>query len=248
MSTFITRSLLAGCCLALPLSVTASATASDEWTTRIAFYGWGTNLDTTVSHPNLPSVSVDRSFSDILKTIDFAAMGMVEARNRDFGLLLDGMYVQMSDRASLQNSPLSANLKMDLTTLMLAGQYRISETPTSYADLVLGVRGWSVKTDITIEPFAIQDKRSKQWADLMIGAKGTYDLNQDWFVSWSAMVGGFDLASNWVNDLHVGVGYRINENSAVQLGYRYMNVDYNQGNFDIDTKLGGLVLGVDYRF
>ena len=76
MSTFITRTLFAGCCLALPLS----ATASDEWTTRIAFYGWATNLDTTVAHPNLPSVSVNRSFSDILKTIDFAAMGMVEAR------------------------------------------------------------------------------------------------------------------------------------------------------------------------
>ena len=73
-------------------------------------------------------------------------------------------------------------------------------------------------------------------------------MNQDWFVSWSAMVGGFDISSNSVNDLHVGVGYRINENSAVQLGYRYMDVDYSQGNFAIDTKLGGLVLGIDYHF
>ena len=246
MSKFLTHTLIAGCCLATSLS----ATASDEWSSRVALYGWATKLDATASHPNLPSVSVNRSFSDILKSIDFAAMGLVETRKGDFGLLLDGMYVQMKDGASATRGPLTvdANLKMDLATLMLAGQYRISETTTSYADLILGVRGWSVKTDITIEPFAIQDKRSKQWADLMIGAKGTYDLNQDWFVSWSAMVGGFDLASNWVNDLHVGVGYRINENSAVQLGYRYMDVDYSQGNFDIDTKLGGLVLGIDYHF
>ena len=246
MSKSVVYALTAGC---LIVSV-SSAQAAEEWTSRVALYGWATHLDAKVSHPHLPTVSVDRSFSDILKTIDLAAMGMLETRKGDFGLLLDGMYVQMKDGASATQGPLTvdANLTMDLTTLMLAGQYRISQTPTSYADLMLGVRGWSVKTDITIDPLNLQDKRSKQWADLMVGAKGTYDLNQEWFASWSAMVGGFDISSNWVNDLHLGVGYRISENSAVQLGYRYLDVDYSQGNFDIDTKLGGLILGIDYRF
>ena len=234
----------------IAMSSFSAHAADDQWNRRVALYGWGTHLNATASHPGLPSVTVDKSVSDVLDSIDFAAMGLFEARNDHYGILVDGIYVQMQEGASANVGPieLDANLKLNMATLMLAGQYRIQQTATSYTDLMLGVRGWSVKTDITVEPLRIKDKRSKQWADLMIGAKGNHDLSDDWFASWSAMIGGFDLSSNWVNDLHVGIGYRLNEHSAVQLGYRYMDVDYSEGNFDIDTQLGGLLLGIDYRF
>ncbi|RAU16672.1 hypothetical protein DN062_16745 [Nitrincola tibetensis] len=243
MSKHLNYSLISASLLLSSLSAQA---VEDTWTSRVALYGWATSVDTTAAHPDLRPVTVERSFSDIFKSVDFAAMGLLETRKGDYGILLDGMYVNMKDGASA--GPLSAALELDLTTLMLAGQYRIQQTHRSYSDLMIGVRGWSVKTDISIDPINIQDNRSKQWADLMIGAKGIYNLDQHWFTSWSAMVGGFDLSSNWVSDIHVGMGYRLNEHSAIQFGYRYMDVDYSQGNFDIDTKLGGVLLGIDYRF
>jgi hypothetical protein len=46
----------------------------------------------------------------------------------------------------------------------------------------------------------------------------------------------------------MALGYRINENSAVSIGYRGLGTDYTDGGFTYDVISHGLLLGYEYQF
>lgn len=85
-------------CASLVLLLTATAASAQEWSGRLALYGWlpSAELDTTIDRPG-GGVSGDASsgVSDILDALNFAAFATVEARRGRLGLIGDFIYTDL---------------------------------------------------------------------------------------------------------------------------------------------------------
>jgi len=95
---------------ALPVSGRAAdiapAPAVDDWTFVTAAYLWGAGINGKSGVFGLPPADLDLSFSDILEHLNFAFMGVAEARKGRFMLGTDLTYTKLS--ASVDTPPASS--------------------------------------------------------------------------------------------------------------------------------------------
>jgi hypothetical protein len=79
----------------------------DGWRLNFTPFLWAASVDGTLAARGI-EVDVEASFTDILKNIDFAMMGRMEARKGRWLLFTEGLYLKGSD--NIQNSvPLSSS-------------------------------------------------------------------------------------------------------------------------------------------
>lgn len=249
-----------GLCLAL-LSCQALAQspevheAIDEqrWRYRLTPYVWGAGLQGTVGASGRRA-EVERSFSEVLDSLDAGAMLAFEARRGRFGLFADLLHVRLSDSARVPTPlgiDLSGDARVHATTFMLAGQYRLTTRDRGYLDLVGGVRHWALRTEVDARLgslLSVSGRDRERWSDPVLGLKGTYHLNKHLYLTGWAMAGGFEVGSQFSTDLMGAVGYRLGRQSTLLLGYRNLQVDYQSSSFTFDATLRGPALGWDYRF
>jgi hypothetical protein len=99
------------------------------------------------------SATVDPSFSDLLKDLDFGAMLLAEARYDRWGLLLDGFYSKLSKDAETPGplfSSVDATSQMGMIGPSLA--YRAVLTDRFTLDVLGGARIWFVDTELDFKP------------------------------------------------------------------------------------------------
>ena len=118
----------------------ASAPADSGWTFRSAPYLWAQGLDGTMGVLGLDG-DVDLSFGDILSDLDFAFMGMFEARHGRLGIMADLNYAETSDILGARDILFTGGdfkMKQFLGNITLS--WRVVETPTTIVDLYGGAR------------------------------------------------------------------------------------------------------------
>jgi hypothetical protein len=92
---------------------------------------------------------------------------------------------------------------------------------------------------------ARQITNKEDWIDPIVGLKGLAPIGESkFFVSGVFVLGGFDLGSDFVDDTIVNVGYQWTKLFSTTLGYRYLDVDYKDGDYLYDVVQNGLVLGL----
>jgi opacity protein-like surface antigen len=240
----------------------ASAAQSGAWTFELTPYLWGSAMKGDVQSGSLPKTEVDMSFSDILDVFDFGAMGTFEARKDRWGVLVDGIYVKVSDAASARRTgpgPIGATLtadadiKLKQTILSAAATYRLVEG-RSPVDLLGGLRYSRIDVDASIEGslFArtrsVQRSGDKDWVDPYVGARFQHAMSDRWTLVGYGDVGGFGVGSDLTWQASLGVNYAFTKDVSAKLGYRYLSFDYDKNNFVYDMQLQGIYLGVGIRF
>ncbi len=88
----------------------------------------------------------------------------------------------------------------------------------------------------------------KNWVDPIIGVRAQWNLNEKWFLAGKSDVGGFEVGSDLAWAVQGTVGYNFTENVSAELGYRYLDTDYSDGNFTYDLAEHGLFMGVNVKF
>jgi hypothetical protein len=249
------KSGLVGLCLLCmaPAVATAQQTGGGEWTYTISPYFWGAGQSGKVStFGNLPPASIDLSFSDILEDLDFGAMIVGNANNGRFGISADLVYVKTSEGGDTPGDLFSdVNLKTKTGFFSVTGEYLVAQTPDAQLWAAGGVRYWDVSTDLSLGSGSLPGRSLESgdsWFDPMVGLRGRADLNDKVFVTGWAYLGGFDVGSDSMSDLFAGVGYRFGTKTSGVLGYRYMSVDREDGDFLYDVEQQGLVGGVSFAF
>ncbi len=231
----------------------SQASAADAWTFSLTPYFWAVGIDGDVGIGRLPDVDVDASFSDVWDTLDFALMGMFEARRDRYGLLFDGFYAKLSADADTPG-PAFGDVDVEVTHQFysLAGTYRVINGRAPI-DLLAGIRYVHAKTEVDLGAgllAARSGSRSKDWVDGFAGLRLRAPLTERWALIFHGDVGAGGADFTW--QAIAGVGYRISDVLEAQLGYRYFRVDYDDGGgagrFLYDIALSGPYLSLDIRF
>lgn len=258
MTYFLTRvlSILWIASLNMPVAWASKTEDSSNkgWSFTVAPYVWGAGLKGTVATlPPLPSVNVDASFKDIVKNLDLGFIGAAELRKGRFGIITDIVWLKISgDSSGPLPAPFTRSLELESNTFMgtLAGAYRLVEKEQSWIDLVLGIRGWYVSTDLDVGPGIFLGKRKinndEGWVDVIGGLRSRLHLGKGFYATAFTLAGGGSSES--VVDVAGHLGYAFTNKLSANAGYRYVKVNYQKSGFEWNTEYKGPILGGQYRF
>lgn len=237
-----------------PKSAPAVVSSPPAFTWAVTMYAWGSGLTGDEALFGLPPVKVDIGFDKILNNLDFAAMGLVEARSGRWALVGDLIYSKLSASKDVGAGPLFAGVKLNVSAFTALGavSYRFVEGPWGHVDGLIGARFWSLETKLTIRPGVLgvgaRAVDTEGWIDPMIGVTARYNLNEKWFLTTWGMIGGAGIGSDLSWDVLAAVGYQFNERWSASVGYRALSVDYSTARFTYDMIQHGPVIGFTARF
>jgi len=233
----------------------SAAQETDEWQFQLAPYAWLAGQNGKVATiPPLPPADIDIDFyDDILGNINGALFLVGEARKGRWGIVADAAYVDIELEDS---TPGPFFTLLDSRTqswiVSAAGFYRLTEKQNSFLDLVGGIRYWSVDSTLNLQEGLLPTRsvaNNEDWLDPIIGLKGLAPLGDSrFFVSGFLLLGGFGAGSDFMWDANVNLGYQWTETFSTVLGYRYLDVDYEDGDFLYDITQDGIILGLSWRF
>lgn len=248
-------------------SVAAETTApADTWQYEFTLYGWFASIDGKLKYDVPPGsggeVGVD--ISDILDSLNFMFMGVFEARKNKLSFAADLIYMSLSNSKSTEirigpgpgpGIPLSVHAGLSLKAWVVSGivGYDVVQTNKNRMAAIGGVRylDLSGDTDITVNgplpptPPPAYISGSNEFWDGIIGIRGAFMLNENWYIPYYADIGAGQSDLTW--QLFAGIGYMFNWGD-IKLGYRYLEYDMDDDKLVQDLKLYGPVLGIGFRF
>ncbi|MCB1071216.1 MAG: DUF481 domain-containing protein, partial [Kiritimatiellae bacterium] len=197
--------------------------AQDDWNFTLTPYAWMAGLEGDIGVGGVVA-PVDESFSDILDNLELALMVGAEARNGAWGLFADGMYLDLEDSEQTAIGKVTVGVQQWLVTA--GGLYRMAEDDTLILDVGAGIRYLDTKLDLNSPAGGAGS--SDNWIDPLLLSRLRYRVSDKVFLTFAADLGGFGVASDLVWQLTANVGYNLTDSTALLLGYRYLDIDYEE--------------------
>jgi opacity protein-like surface antigen len=230
-----------------------SSQTVNVWSFDIVPYLWLAGYDGTFGMPELPA-EVPTTHSDTSFSTHISATAMLagQVRYHDFGLFLDGAWLQLETTGQSGSALYSGTeIKSDIAYGTLALTYRLPAMEKLQTDVFAGARTWHISNEIEFlagQAPGFTADGSVTWSDPILGAKLRYDLTHHWFGSILGDVGGFGVGSDISWNVFGGLGYQFTSWFAATLGYRYMHVDYDKEGFLMNVNIQGFLLGLSLHF
>ncbi len=222
------------------------------WGFSVTPYFWVAGLEGDVGVRGLGPVEVDASFGDIIENTDMALMLAAEARRNRWGLVLDLVYLGVSEQAETPG-PLFSDASIEVTTLFatIDVAYRFLEARAVTLDALAGARTWYVDADLDLDAGMLpatnrQDETA--WVDPVIGLRATVGLARGLSLTMLGDVGGFGVSSDSTWQALASIGYDVTSWVTLRAGYRHLKVDYDDGGFVYDVAMSGPIFGLGFRF
>lgn len=243
----------------VPVARPPAAEDARDWKFQLTLYGWATALNGDIGVRNLPTTRVDASFFDVLENLDGAAMGSAMANNGEWLFLADVVFAKLSAARSsgaFGGSRVSADLTQTIVTGAVGHMLPTGRSDFDFA-ITGGVRYMSMDGSMSFKAGALPAKLSRSqrqwWVDPTIGFYARRQLDEMWFVSAIADIGGFGVGSKLSSTGYLGVGRMWNESVSTSLGYRYLYEDYEgpgakTGRFRYNTTMHGPTLALAWHF
>jgi opacity protein-like surface antigen len=234
----------------------AASKADSLWSFGLSPYMWFAGLSGDVGvNQTLPVVRVDIDFDEIFDSIDWfppPVMLVGEVRYGRFAFVTDFMFLGLETDDEATRGPVSVAAEVGLDTIVwtFGGSFRAVDSDRVSLDLLAGGRLWNVDAEGTLAgPLAVRQRSgSKTWVDPLIGMVGRFELGSGFAVQAEGDVGGFGIASDIGWQLLGTLQYRVAESVALEAGYRYLAVDYDDGGFLFDVAMHGPIIGASFRF
>jgi hypothetical protein len=241
--------------LAMAGMMCSTAAAEDHgWDHTLAVYLVAASIDGKAGAGPLEA-DVDVGFDDILDNLDWGLMGAYRGERGPWAIGLDVQYLAVeSDVAGLgPNEGTRLEVEGDQLIVQLDGGYALTDSLSAYA----GARFWRVDSDVTIRsggPLGqvLTAGRTEDWIDPVIGLRYAAPLSERWLFVAKGDIGGFGVGSDFSWHVTVFAAWRATQRGHLILGYRHIDVDYDDGSgadrFLWDLALGGPTVGFAWRF
>jgi hypothetical protein len=223
--------------------------APDKWHVTAVPYLWFPGMHGTVGIMG-HDASVHASATDILSNFRFGLAGITEFRRNRFLVPIDFMWVRLGADKSLPFPDVgatSANIKMAELILTPEIGYRLIDQPKYKIDAVTGFRYWHLAQSVDFSPQNLNFSVSQNWVDPLVGARIETALSPKIVLNIMGDVGGWGAGSQLDYEATGLLGYRINPKWLLQVGYRYMDIDYRNGGTVLDIAMPGIMFGATIK-
>jgi len=227
---------------------TASAqSSSGEWEFAVAPYLWAAGMDGSMAVAIFEE-DVDVPFSTIIENLDLAFMGHFDMRNDHWVLSSDLIFVDLEQREDVTEGTVTAGL--DLTLFEVAGGYRVSSVFTVLA----GARWVDMGAGLRYDGTLVDDGADvgRKWIDPLIGVHAFVPLSKKWWLGLRGDIGGFGVGSEFAWQAYADIGFRASHLVSIVLGYRALDMDYEDGSgrdyVNLDLLISGPQIGVAFTF
>ncbi len=281
MNTFENRNRLCSSAMAVTMAVAASLSTPllaqsygqpGPWQYSGSVYGYLPSIGGKTRFPAPAGAStVDVSAEQILNSLDFAFMGMLQAHNGQWGVFSDLIYLDASaDKAGSRDFTIgnttipagtSASLGLQVKGLVwtVAGEYRVRPDPRLTLDLFGGTRLFSLKQELSysiagsLGPMAPAGRsgtlevKSTLW-DAIVGAKGRMALGDQgsrWSVPFYVDVGTGESKLTWQAATGLSYSYSWGELTAL---WRYLDYEMKSGQSIQTFNFNGPMFGATFRW
>ena len=238
------RILLAWATLSMGLTAGNAALAQDEdaasgkW--DVMAYVLGASMDGSTGVAPL-TADVDLGFDDILENLEFGAMGRVRAARDPWSVTLDVIYMGLGASG---DQP-AFDVDVDQTAIELAVGFKYND----HFESIVGARYIDLSVDLRFQgPLGLQSSPSVDWYDPFIGANIHAPLGERWSLSARADIGGFGVGSDLTWQIETLFDWHLSERTSFQMGYRWIDIDYEDDGFVYDMLTQGPQAGVTWRF
>jgi hypothetical protein len=229
---------------------------SSDWKHNFTIYGWLPSLDGTVRFdiPGESGEPDEEVESSVLDKLDMVFMGTYEARKDKWSFLSDVIYLKLSDSQEVYPSnPLIKSIasEQELTAWLVSvyGGYNIVNTNKAIFDVMAGIRYLSLSLDVSLASNnndGIKLSPSNEYYDAVIGFRGAYNINENWYIPYAFDIGGGDSDLTW--QAGTSLGYRFNWGDVL-LTYRYIHYGIDTSKSLVrDLDLYGPKIGLTFHF
>jgi hypothetical protein len=229
-------------------AVTAAATATDasapsgDWHFSVSPYLWFPGVHGGLGVNGTQIVGIHASAGDLLSHFRFGLMGLIEPSYKRIVMPLDIVWVRIGDDKALTNLGTVGNFKASEFILTQKLGYRLVDTKMIKIDALGGFRYWHIGQSVSFTTNTLNFSSSQNWVDPLVGGRITGNLSPKVSVTVAGDVGGWGAGSQIDYQIAGLLGYRIKPAVALQVGYRYLAVDYrNGGQFANNTRFANLV-------
>lgn len=243
-----------------PTEEPVTATTDTGWEFTVTPYMWALSLDGSTTIRGRPA-DVDVGFSEILESLNIAAMVEAEARRDRFGAFVNVIYGAVGGDGNI--GPIGVDVSTEMLWTNFGVTYRLGpyplqqgangSVPTVTFDPYIGGRYTYLNVDIDSIPL-FSSSASVNWVDPIVGLRAIWDVSENWNIATNGNIGGFGAGSEFAWQVGLYGGYRfglLGEDDAnfvfgyQALGQRY--VDDDRG-FEWDVTAHGPVLGLEVQF
>ncbi len=228
----------------------AKTVPDDGWHLAVSPYLWFPGVHGTVVGPNGNGLGFSASPGDLLSHFRFGIMGAVEARHKRIVTSLDMMWIRLGADNAIPFPPLNAaSANIHATEFLLTPKigFRLINEKMIKVDALAGIRYWHLGETLNFNPslLGLNFNGSTNFVDPVVGGRIQVFLTPKIGVTILGDVGGWDTGSQLEYQVGGLIGYRIKPALSLEVGYRYLYVDYRNGRgavFDVTTE--GVLFGV----
>jgi len=185
---------------------------------------------------------INSSFGDLIENVRIGGFLAFTAEKGQWGMYADFQYISLTG-----NSPGLIDAEFGLDNLIAEADvsFRPANAPT--LKFMAGLRLYSVEQSLSIRGNP-QPNVSATVVDPILAAHGVWQLGERWDFELRGDIGGFGVGSEFTYQLLALAHWNISPSINVPFGYRILSYQIKTGDIWMDTRMSGLVLGLDFRF
>jgi hypothetical protein len=239
--------LLCAAVVATALVSTAPAfaqTPSSEWQVTLSPYLMGASMNGTTTLKGQEAVT-DVSASQIFSNLQFGAMGFVVARKGNWGVGGDALWMALGATTDKPSGAVDVNQG----GFAFYGLRRLGAA----ADLTFGARVNLLQGKVRFDgPLKLSVDQDKTWVDPLVGIIIRTPGERRLGFRVYGEIGGFGIGSKVEWQIWPTASIRLSDKAALDLGYRWLSMNYEDGEglekFGYDVLTQGPVAGFVFRF
>ena len=221
---------------------TDASTPVGDWHFAVSPYLWFPGVHGGIGVNSTQIVGIHSSAADLLSHFRFGLMGVAEPSYKRIIMPLDIMWVRLGDNRAFTNLGTVGNFKASEFILTQKVGYRVIDRKLIKIDALAGFRYWHLGQSVSFTTNSLNFSSSQDWVDPLVGGRITGNLSPKVSVTVAGDVGGWGAGSQLDYQVVGLLGYRIKPAIALQVGYRYLAVNYrNGGLFAPNTRFANVV-------